>query len=100
MQYVVVNHVTKKHQHHVHSDKISINTGVPQGSILDPVLYILYTNDLENAFDAKITMYTDDTAIILSNKSNMLLEENGNIILETIENWFSLNCQTGGRIKE
>ena len=54
-------------------------------------IFCIHANDLENAFDAKITMYADDTALILSNKSNLLLEENGNIILEKIENWFSSN---------
>ena len=37
---------------------------MPQGSILGPLLFILYTNDLLSAVhDVDITMYADDTAI-------------------------------------
>ena len=43
----------------------NITTSVPQGSILDPLLFIIYTNDISNACDIlKSIVYADDTALM------------------------------------
>ena len=44
--------------------------GIPQGSILGPLLYILYVNDLgKNIKKCKVTFYADDTVLYATNKS-------------------------------
>ncbi|XP_013857613.1 RNA-directed DNA polymerase from mobile element jockey, partial [Austrofundulus limnaeus] len=46
------------------SDFMSVNKGVPQGSILGPLLFIMYINDLgQNVPDANMHFYADDTII-------------------------------------
>ena len=48
------------------SETVKVEQGVPQGSILGPLLFILYVNDLINGFDAEmVCQYADDTSVLL-----------------------------------
>ena len=45
-----------------------IRAGVPQGSVLGPILYVIYTTDLPNSNDVITAMYADNTAILAVKK--------------------------------
>ena len=48
---------------HINSESEPVNCGVPQGSILGPLLFITFFNDLVDTLDSKVIMYADDTVI-------------------------------------
>ena len=83
------------------SNTLPISTGVPQGSILGPLLFILYINDLQMARDKfKAILYADDTTLVSiasAFKQNAgapdckLLSENINFELTRINEWLALN---------
>jgi hypothetical protein len=53
-----------------YSDPLPLKSGVPQGSILGPLLFVIFVNDLPNAVNScSILMYADDTVIFYSGKS-------------------------------
>ena len=57
------------------SDPQTITTGVPQGTILGPLLFILYVNDLLTSMpDNSILSYADDTAVWLQAKHGQKLK--------------------------
>ena len=69
-----------------------IMCGVPQVSILGPLLFLLYFNDIEDAvLHSKIILFADNTVIFTSAKSKEAVENNLNINIEHISRYLYLN---------
>ena len=52
------------------SDKIQVTSGVPQGSVLGPILFLLYINDLPTETHSNIRLFADDAILYREIKSN------------------------------
>ena len=71
---------------------IDLSKGSPQGSILGPILFLLYVNDLKNASNLlDPIMFADDTNLFLTHKDISYLFETANLQLERINQWFISN---------
>jgi hypothetical protein len=70
------------------SSSVEIECGVPQGSILGPLLYLIYVNDIYNSCSGTILSFADDTTIYLSNSNLNQLYHNANIQINKLFNWF------------
>ena len=78
------------------SDLKSINFGVPQGSVLGPLLFLIYINDIGNIPGLKRLpkLFADDTNIFVSKQSIPDLSNECQIILEKINQWVLANRLT------
>jgi hypothetical protein len=75
-----------------YSDALNINTGVPQGSVLGPILFLIYVNDIaESVQNGKVRLFADDTNLFFSNRSIDQLKTAANNSLTQLNNWFSAN---------
>lgn len=82
-----------KCENKTHYSKLqSINTGVPQGSVLGPLLFLIYVNDLQNSLELlKSINFADDTNLIFQSKDiNELFMETQYDLNNAID-WFNAN---------
>ena len=66
--------------------------GVPQGSVLGPLLFLLYVNDIQYAVqDAKARLFADDTSLLIHDKNLQNLINNTELNMRKLQTWFVLN---------
>ena len=79
------------------SEAANVSYGVPQGSILGPLLYIIYVNDVFMQFnndDPNILLYADDTVLYFAHQHLKQLEGIMSTGLKKLYDWCSLNKLT------
>ena len=75
-----------------HSEWTSVTMGVPQGSILGPLLFLLFVNDLPDVVeDCTVNLYADDTTIYSSDEDPKELCSRVEKDLERVTAWFKEN---------
>lgn len=90
------NYITKRSQfvsiNGCHSNKMDIHCGVPQGSILGPLLFLIYVNDLCTVSHALFPiMFADDTTLVTSHSNPNALMKQANEGLSAYNEWFKRN---------
>src|SRR6266581_4318115 len=83
-QYTCVNNVS--------SSEAAISCGVPQGSVLGPLLFLIYINDLSDVVSRnQLKMFADDLNLFMFHPDLQILEKNANDCLMAMNCWFLSN---------
>jgi hypothetical protein len=73
------------------SNILHIGCGVPQGSILGPLLYLIYVNDISQATNGNILSFADDTSLFISDWNVNNLYDRANVEINNLYVWFCAN---------
>lgn len=66
-----------------------ISAGVPQGSVLGPVLYLIFTADLPTSKDVITATYADDTAVLTAHHNSTFASQHLQVNLDKIQMWLA-----------
>lgn len=83
IQFVEIEGNTSSHQ--------LIHCGVPQGSILGPLLYLIYVNDIHKSCESNILSFADDTTLYISHSNLTDLFHVANTEINNLYKWFCAN---------
>ena len=92
-QYVEIftSYITKRmfriKQEEAYSGLKDIQAGVPRGSVLGHILYVLYTSDIPELEQGKLATFADDTALIATGRNELISTRNVQRASETIYDW-------------
>ncbi|MEE9189443.1 MAG: reverse transcriptase family protein [Candidatus Neomarinimicrobiota bacterium] len=76
----------------INSSYLEVTCGVPQGSILGPLLFILYINDISNSSNIlNFILFADDTNVFHSDPNPVSLSNTVNTELQKVMKWFAVN---------
>ena len=70
-----------------HQSFKKITCGVPQGSLLGPLLYLCYSNDMACSVRNKLLLYADDSVILVSDKYPSVVSHELSKDLESRNHW-------------
>jgi len=95
---LLISYLTGRKQYiksgEIESSLLSVICGVPQGSVLGPLLFILYINDMTNSSNLETSLYADDAAMLLADTNLKHLQRKINNELSTLNEWFISNKLT------
>ena len=96
---LIQNYLTNRKQvvkiNDTYSEELTVEIGIPQGTILGPLLFIVFIDDLlRKDINGSIIAYADDTGLIIYGKNWKDLEKYAGIVLNDIACWLNVNGLT------
>ena len=76
------------------SDYLKVQQGVPQGSTLGPLFYIIYANDIPDNLESNVSLYADDTALFTSSKDSNTIITKLQADMDRLKTWCHNNRLT------